>query len=140
MDTPSWLQLVPYNFGSAAAGSLKADEWRTMTTVYIPVALVSLWGEGMKHPSEKSASTLRIALDLRLSASALASYSHSDSRVFWTQKSILALTQVFACEYSQLTSQVLAYSQVLVSLRVLWLGFHNTQVFTSTCKYTYKYS
>jgi hypothetical protein len=42
--TPSWLNLVPYNFSDAAAGPLKADEWRTMTTVYIPLALISLWG------------------------------------------------------------------------------------------------
>jgi hypothetical protein len=38
-----------------------------------------------------------------------------------------------------LASQVLAYSQVLVSFRVLGLGFCHTQVFTSTREYTYKY-
>jgi hypothetical protein len=25
--TPSWLNSVPHNFGDAAAGPLKADEW-----------------------------------------------------------------------------------------------------------------
>ena len=49
-DKPSWLGSVPHNFGSAAAGTLKADEWRTMYSVYLPLALVSLWGEGTNHP------------------------------------------------------------------------------------------
>lgn len=41
-DTPSWLSSVPKNFGDAAAGTLKADEWRVFATVYLPLALVSL--------------------------------------------------------------------------------------------------
>ena len=50
--TPSWLNSVPYNFGDAAAGPLKADEWRTITTVYIPLALISLWGDdGTSRPA-----------------------------------------------------------------------------------------
>ena len=49
--TPSWINSVPYNFGDAAAGPLKADEWRTMATIYLPLALISLWGEGTSHPS-----------------------------------------------------------------------------------------
>jgi hypothetical protein len=67
MDTPSWLQSVPFNFGKAAAGSLKADEWRTVTTIHIPVALVSLWGEGTEHPSETVRSNLRTALNHTMS-------------------------------------------------------------------------
>jgi|HubBroStandDraft_6_1064221.scaffolds.fasta_scaffold221306_2 hypothetical protein len=61
--TPSWLNSVPYNFGAAAAGTLKADEWRTMWTVYLPIALVSLWGEGTSHASADVSQKLRDALD-----------------------------------------------------------------------------
>jgi hypothetical protein len=46
-DTPSWLRSVPHNFGDAAAGSLKADEWRTFFTVYLPLAIISLWAESV---------------------------------------------------------------------------------------------
>lgn len=42
-DTPSWLGSVPYNFGESNAGTIKADEWRTLSTVYFPLALLSLW-------------------------------------------------------------------------------------------------
>ncbi|KIK14362.1 hypothetical protein PISMIDRAFT_78569, partial [Pisolithus microcarpus 441] len=40
---PSWLRPVPKNFGDASAGTIKADEWRWLVTVYIPIALISLW-------------------------------------------------------------------------------------------------
>jgi len=29
ITTPSWLESVPNNYGDAATGTLKADEWRT---------------------------------------------------------------------------------------------------------------
>ena len=51
MVTLAWLPSVPRNFGDAAAGTPKADEWQTMTTVYFPVALVSIWGEGLLYSS-----------------------------------------------------------------------------------------
>ena len=47
--TPSWINSVPYNYGEAAAGVLKADEWRNMATIFFPLALISMWGEGSKH-------------------------------------------------------------------------------------------
>ncbi|HEV7736481.1 MAG TPA: hypothetical protein VGO47_03810 [Chlamydiales bacterium] len=39
---PSWIESVPKNYGEAAAGTLKADEWRTLATVYLPIALISI--------------------------------------------------------------------------------------------------
>jgi len=42
MATPAWLLLVPHNFGEAAAETLKADKWQTITTVYLPIVLISL--------------------------------------------------------------------------------------------------
>ncbi|KIK18120.1 hypothetical protein PISMIDRAFT_110046 [Pisolithus microcarpus 441] len=42
---PSWLRSVPKNFGEVKAGTLKADEWHTLATIYLQLALVSLWGE-----------------------------------------------------------------------------------------------
>ena len=61
--TPSWLGSVPNNFGDAKAGSLKADEWRTLSTVYIPLALISIWGEGSQHDSLDDAKRCREILD-----------------------------------------------------------------------------
>ena len=62
-DTPSWLRLVPTDFSDARAGTVKADEWCTLATVYIPLALVSLWGEGLHHQSAEEEAKLRTILD-----------------------------------------------------------------------------
>jgi len=51
-STPTWMNSVPKEFGEKKAGTLKADEWRTYATVFLPIALVLLWGEGSKHSSK----------------------------------------------------------------------------------------
>jgi hypothetical protein len=43
--TPSWINSVPANYGENSAGTIKADEWRVLSTIYIPIALVILLGE-----------------------------------------------------------------------------------------------
>ena len=63
MDTLSWLSSVPHNFGASAAGSLKADEWQTMTTVYLPIALISLWSWRASHLTQPAADHLKQVLD-----------------------------------------------------------------------------
>ncbi|KIM53743.1 hypothetical protein SCLCIDRAFT_138348, partial [Scleroderma citrinum Foug A] len=45
-STPSWFTSVPKNFGDQAAGMIKADKWRSLITIYIPITLISLWGAG----------------------------------------------------------------------------------------------
>ena len=44
ISVPSWLDSPPRNFGNASAGTIKADEWRSLITIYIPLALISIWG------------------------------------------------------------------------------------------------
>lgn len=56
---PSWINSVPYNYGEAAAGTLKADEWRNMTTIFFPLALISMWGEDSIHQTALDATKLR---------------------------------------------------------------------------------
>jgi hypothetical protein len=43
--TPTWINHVPANYGEAGAGSMKADEWRTLATIFLPIALVVMWSE-----------------------------------------------------------------------------------------------
>ncbi|OCB91477.1 hypothetical protein A7U60_g1252 [Sanghuangporus baumii] len=38
---PSFVRPVPTNFGDPAAGKIKADEWRTLCTIHLPLALIS---------------------------------------------------------------------------------------------------
>ena len=43
--TPAWISNPPADVGLPRAGTLKADHWRTMFTIHIPLALLSLWKE-----------------------------------------------------------------------------------------------
>jgi hypothetical protein len=63
MTIPTWFGSVPSNFGSTAAGTIKADEWRSLITVYIPIALISLWRAGTLHPSDEVGTLLKTVLD-----------------------------------------------------------------------------
>ena len=56
MKVPSWVSSALNNFGDAAVGTLKANEWQTLGTIYLPIALISLWGEGTPHLSDYEAS------------------------------------------------------------------------------------
>jgi hypothetical protein len=62
-SVPSWLNSVPYNYGDAAAGVMKADEWRNLSTIFLPLALISMWGEGTSHPSPEDAVKFHQILD-----------------------------------------------------------------------------
>ncbi|KAJ3766485.1 hypothetical protein FB446DRAFT_653724 [Lentinula raphanica] len=43
--TPSWMANPPADVGLAKAGTLKADHWRRLFTVHVPLAVLSLWQE-----------------------------------------------------------------------------------------------
>ena len=45
MYTPSWLTSVPTNLGEPSHGKLKADQWRTLGTTYLPVSVIRLWDQ-----------------------------------------------------------------------------------------------
>ena len=60
---PSWLNSVSYNYGDAAAGTVKADEWRNLSTIFLLLALISLWGDGTSHTSKEESSQLHLVLD-----------------------------------------------------------------------------
>ena len=87
-------QSVPTDFGDARAGTIKADEWRTLATVYIPLALVSLWGEGSHHQSAEEEAKLRTILDNTM-------YLVSAIRI--------------ACSSTMTESQVLAYRSCITT-------------------------
>lgn len=62
-STPSWLNSVPKNYGDAGAGVMKADEWRSLSTIYLPLALISMWGVGTAHTSPADSVRFRRILD-----------------------------------------------------------------------------
>jgi hypothetical protein len=80
--TPSWIGSVPLNFGDAKAGTIKADQWRLLWTIYLPLAFVSLWGSGVPDPLS-DASTMGGVLHVCMALSAavtLASYRSTSQK------------------------------------------------------------
>ncbi|KAG9223512.1 hypothetical protein CCMSSC00406_0007004 [Pleurotus cornucopiae] len=63
---PSWFDKPPKAFGDAATGTLKADEWRSMSSIYLPLALVTLWGEGSQMASHPDAEYYQHILNLTM--------------------------------------------------------------------------
>lgn len=64
--TPSWIRSVPSNFGARNAGTLKADEWRMLFTVFLPIALISVWGDGTIHHSDSARKRALSVLDITM--------------------------------------------------------------------------
>lgn len=53
----SWVSTVPSDFGQSKTGTLKADEWRSFSTIHLPIALVLLWGRTSRHSTPHIADT-----------------------------------------------------------------------------------
>ncbi|KAI0368518.1 hypothetical protein BV20DRAFT_947973, partial [Pilatotrama ljubarskyi] len=95
---PSWLSSVPKDFGDAA-GTLKADEWRILCTVYLPLALISLWDMGASYAATKDPTFLLEVLDNTMALSEMTmlnSYLRASKLRRWFQRSDCppALSQV----------------------------------------------
>ncbi|KAF5359925.1 hypothetical protein D9758_013986 [Tetrapyrgos nigripes] len=67
VTTPTWVTKpqAPPNVGRKKAGTLKADHWRTIFVIHLPLALLSLWGVGSPlavEGSKEMASVLETSL------------------------------------------------------------------------------
>ncbi|KAJ3885680.1 hypothetical protein GG344DRAFT_70322 [Lentinula edodes] len=54
--TPAWVTNPPPNVGSAQAGTLKAEHWRTLFLIHVPLAVLSLWQEKSPLASPEASS------------------------------------------------------------------------------------
>ncbi|KAF7369712.1 hypothetical protein MVEN_00302700 [Mycena venus] len=79
--TPAWINSVPKNYGQNNAGTIKADEWRVLATIYIPIALVLMWGDDLSGQHAAHFFTLLMHSMAVFQAATLACrYSTSESR------------------------------------------------------------
>ncbi|THU95217.1 hypothetical protein K435DRAFT_601491, partial [Dendrothele bispora CBS 962.96] len=110
---PSWINSIPKNYGEASAGTIKADKWCTLSTIYLPIVLVTLWGDdGCAPPNDDSDQGILFkALD------------HSMT---------LFQATIITCHYTTLVSHATAYREHLTywvrELQVLYPHTHD-----STC-------
>jgi hypothetical protein len=79
--TPSWLTSIPSNLGEPSHGKLKADQWRTLGTVYLPVSLVRLWAAPNKDdPQQATGRQKLLSLTLSLISAINIASSRTTSR------------------------------------------------------------
>ncbi|KAJ7080261.1 hypothetical protein C8R44DRAFT_653822 [Mycena epipterygia] len=78
--TPSWINSVPRNYGESSAGTIKADEWRTLATIYIPIALVLMWGDQPEEDAERLLAMLHHSMALFQAVTLVCRYSSSQPR------------------------------------------------------------
>ncbi|KAI0690870.1 hypothetical protein C8T65DRAFT_587606 [Cerioporus squamosus] len=51
---PSWVEKPPSNIGEASHGKLKADQWRTLCTIFMVLTLVPLWGHASATAEQRA--------------------------------------------------------------------------------------
>ena len=81
--TPSWLSSVPSNLGNAAHGKLKADQWRVLGTVHLPLSLTRIWGNGdLTNPrAMRCREILDITMSLMAAVRIATSYSITEQDI-----------------------------------------------------------
>lgn len=82
MSSPSWLASVPRDLGEARHGKLKADQWRVLGTVYLPISLVRLWEQPDIDDEEEASmrikmleATIALVSAIRLATADITSHS-----------------------------------------------------------------
>lgn len=85
ISVPSWMTSVPHNLGNASHGKLKADQWRTLGTIHLPLSLIRIWSSvNPTNPrSIRCLKILEITISLIsaviLATSRTSSVDHADS-------------------------------------------------------------
>ncbi len=78
---PSWLTSVPAQYGSSdGQGKLKADQWRTLGTVFFPLTLIWLWSgpETSRHRRDLLEVTMHLVSAIIIATSHEVSGNHAD--------------------------------------------------------------
>jgi hypothetical protein len=77
-DVPSWISPVSRDWGSKSAGTPKADDWRTMATIYFPIALIQCWSGSFSDAEGKNRRQLLELTMCLVQATCLAFRKHTD--------------------------------------------------------------
>ncbi|KIJ28486.1 hypothetical protein M422DRAFT_189686 [Sphaerobolus stellatus SS14] len=95
---PSWLPSVPHNFGSKSHGKLKADEWRILISIYLPITLGRLWGKGGRSHEECGAyfqNTMMLVSAVLLAVAKQISKSHAKAYTYYMSQYLKGLKVLF---------------------------------------------
>lgn len=91
--TPSWITRPPPDVGLSRAGTLKADHWRVLFAIHLPLALISLWGTGSPIISSDAGtmkSVLKTSMHLTCASIVMTRNNLSANRLDLFQRSLAA--------------------------------------------------
>ncbi len=88
MIVPTWVEKPPSNFGESSHGKLKADQWRTLSTIYLAMTLVRVWGR--TGASEEERVVLENFVHLVVAADLATRRSTSPDRIALFDKNMMA--------------------------------------------------
>ncbi|KIJ34743.1 hypothetical protein M422DRAFT_181690, partial [Sphaerobolus stellatus SS14] len=117
---PTWLGSVPQNFGSKSHGKLKADEWRTMIMIYLPITLGRLWGAKTGIYQEFGPfykNTMIMVSAIILSTSKEMSCEHANRVLYYLQEYLTGLKELFTdLDFRDNHHVILHIPEILISL------------------------
>lgn len=75
---PSWVSSVPAEFGSQGSGKLKADQWRALGTIHLPVAMAMLWSKSDDRHKQLLDVTFSLVSAIIVACSHVTSQKHAE--------------------------------------------------------------
>ncbi|RPD78144.1 hypothetical protein L226DRAFT_567826 [Lentinus tigrinus ALCF2SS1-7] len=97
MTLPSWLEKVPSTFGTKGHGKLKADHWRTVSTVNLVITLVRWWGTVNATPEELEAlkNYIHLVVPADFASRRSMSYARAAAYDFHMEQYLLGLIRIY---------------------------------------------
>lgn len=93
--TPSWVSSVPPEFGSPGSGKVKADQWRTLGTIHLPVALALLWGSSSDDHKQLLNATFALLSAIIIACSHVTSQEHAEQYLGFMRNYVEAIKRLF---------------------------------------------
>ncbi|KZV61275.1 hypothetical protein PENSPDRAFT_543846, partial [Peniophora sp. CONT] len=78
---PSWIDRGPKRFGKSGQGHIKADQWRTIATILLPLVLIPQWSPGGQRHDASRAAILANFLDLVAAVTMISAKSVTARRI-----------------------------------------------------------
>lgn len=93
--TPSWVTPVPKNIGASGAGKIKADQWRILGTVHLPMTFAVLWKESSEEKKKLLDTTLSLVSAILIACTHRTSPAHANAYLQYMQNYISGIKELF---------------------------------------------
>ena len=95
LTLPSWVSSVPAEFGSPGSGKVKADQWRTLGTIHLPVAIAILWSSSDDSRKQLLDVTFSLLSAIIVACSHVTSRAHAKAYMRYMRNYIEGIKKLF---------------------------------------------